>query len=280
MTTTAAPARSATGKLNGMTDMTTPTKPSGALHTGLDVLEVLAAHPAGLGVTAIAAELGADKGNIHRVLRSLAERGYAEQDEHTRLFTASAGLFRLAGSILRNQALTTVARPFMHTLSTELGAPVHLARRLRTGGVYVGREGNSATGVSVDTEIGVQPPIHASATGKALFILTSPEELADLLPEDLPVFTEGTIRTRSQLWDEISHARRTGYTVDREELNRGVACVAAPVLDYSGAVVGSIGVSSFITEAHQVDLDARGRRVADIAALITERLGGKPILSP
>jgi len=263
-----------------MTDKTPPTKPAGALHAGLDVLEILAAHPEGLGVTAIALELGADKGNIHRVLRSLSERGYAEQDEQTRMFTASAELFRLAGSLLRNQALTTVARPFMRTLSVELGAPVHLARRLRRGGVYVGREGTSTTGVSVETEIGVQPPLHASATGKALFILTTPEELAELLPEELPAFTETTIRTRTALWDEIAHARRVGFTIDREELNRRVVCVAAPVLDYSGAVVGSIGISSLISDPDEIDLDARGRRVADVAALITERLGGKPLLSP
>lgn len=271
-------AQSGCRKIEGMnTTTTTAVKQSGALHTGLDVLEVVSANSSGIGVTNIAAELGADKGNIHRVLRSLADRGYVEQDEHTKLFFPSGSLFRMAGTLLRQQNLAVVAIPFMRALSEELGAPVHLARRLSRGGVYIAREGSSKSGASVETEIGVQPPIHASATGKALFLLATPEELNDLLPGDLERFTDRTIGTLDGLWDEISSARRIGYTSDREELNIGVSCVAAPILDYSGAVVGSIGISGLAVALEDGALDHRGRRVSEVAALITERLGGKPL---
>lgn len=257
-----------------MTTTATTAKQSGALHTGLDVLEVVAANSGGIGVTSIAADLGADKGNIHRVLRSLADRGYIEQDEHTKLFFPSGALFRMAGRLLRQQNLALVAVPFMRALSEELGAPVHLARRLNRGGVYIAREGSSKSGASVETEIGVQPPIHASATGKALFILSTPEQLDDLLPSELERFTDRTIVTRDDLWDEISRSRRIGYTSDEEELNIGVSCVAAPIFDYSGAVVGSIGISGLAVTLGDEALGHRGRRVAEVAALISERLGG------
>ena len=47
------------------------------------------------------AHLGLDKGNVHRLLRMLEERGYVEQDQATKAYRASVQLVSLAGHLLR-----------------------------------------------------------------------------------------------------------------------------------------------------------------------------------
>jgi IclR family acetate operon transcriptional repressor len=111
-----------------------PGRAAGALASGLDILELLAQDTEGLGVTAVARALGLDKGNTHRLLRMLEERGYVEQDPTTKGFRASVQLVALAGNLLRRMDLVSVARPVMRQLSHDTGEAVHLARRTRAGG--------------------------------------------------------------------------------------------------------------------------------------------------
>src|SRR5690554_1187957 len=249
-------------------------KPSGALNSGLDVLEIVVDHPDGISVTSIAAAVGGDKGNVHRILRSLTERGYVEQDEQTKLFTASGGLFTLAGTLLRRQHLAVTARPFMRALSDELQAPIHLAKRIKHGGVYIAREGSASGGVTVETEIGAQPIIYASATGKALFAWASAEELDQVIPSTLVPFTPFTHTEASQVAADLARVQEYGFAIDEQELTIGVSCVAAPIFDYRGEVIGSIGLSSPVLDADEDALHRRGLRIAAMASQITQHMGG------
>ena len=57
-------------------------------------------------------------------------------------------------------------------------------------------------------------------------------------------FTDKTITELPALFDELSHVRRDGYSIDREEFISGVICVAAAIRDHAGAVLGAIGAST------------------------------------
>ena len=85
---------------------------SGSLRTGLQVLDVLCAHPAGLGVTELAARIGKDKGNLHRLLRILEEEGHVQQDLPTKRYRPTVKIVNLASSLLRNLDLLEIDTEF------------------------------------------------------------------------------------------------------------------------------------------------------------------------
>ena len=125
---------------------------SGSLRTGLQVLDVLCAHPAGLGVTELAARIGKDKGNLHRLLRILEEEGHVQQDLPTKRYRPTVKIVNLASSLLRNLDLLEIARPVMRALKQSTKETVHLAHRTAQGGVYIAQE--RATGrLTVETDI-------------------------------------------------------------------------------------------------------------------------------
>ncbi|MFI6481740.1 IclR family transcriptional regulator [Nonomuraea sp. NPDC050663] len=262
-----------------MADQTTDALPAsraaGALLTGLDVLEALARRPEGLGVTALAREVNADKGNVHRLLRVLEERGYVEQDHATKIFQVSTRMISLAGQVLRGVDLVTTAGPVMRELAVSAGEAVHLARRTRGGGVYVAQERQAGGRITVETEIGAQPVIYASSTGKALYCTATAQELAELLPEPFTAFTMRTHRGLDSLAADLEQVRHRGYAIDDEELNLDVRCVAAPIFNLHGVPLASIGISgpaSRITLARIGDL---GRLVTVAAFRITQQMGGR-----
>jgi DNA-binding IclR family transcriptional regulator len=247
---------------------------AGALASGLDILELLAQESEGLGVTAIARALGLDKGNAHRLLRMLEERGYVEQDPTTKGFRASVQLVALAGNLLRSMDLVSIAQPVMRQLSHDTGEAVHLARRTRAGGVYVARERQSFGIVTVETEIGAQPVIHATATGKALYCMDTDEDVSRVAHEPLRSYTPRTFTRFEDLLADLRRVRECGYAVDDEELNLEVRCVAAPIFDFYGSPVASLGLSGPAGRVTRSRVGDLGNQVRSAALRITHELGG------
>jgi len=96
-----------------------------------------------------------------------------------------------------------------------------------------------------------------------------------VLQQPLVQYTNHTIGDIAQFARELTRVQERGYAIDEEELNIGVSCVAAPIFDYTGEVVGSIGLSAAVMNADVEKLHTWGKRVAETAALITEQLGGQ-----
>jgi len=59
----------------------------------------------------------------------------------------------------------------------------------------------------------------------------------------LPGFTKNTITSRERLIEELSRIRMLGYSIDNEEFEFGIRCIAAPVFDGNNQVVAAISIS-------------------------------------
>ena len=247
---------------------------AGSLMTGLDVLEALSGLPRPVGVSELARLVDADKGNVHRLLAALEHRGYVRRNAETKMYTLAAGVVQLAGGLLRNMDLVTQARPLMRELVNVTGESVHLAARTVTGGVYIARE-RLARRVTVETEIGSPVVVHATSTGKALYCRAGESELRELLGSaDLESFTQHTITSVEELLADLRRTAERGYALDDEELSAGVRCVAAPVVDISGHVLSSIGMSGPASRLDEERLEKCAALVCDAARTLSEQIGG------
>jgi DNA-binding IclR family transcriptional regulator len=246
----------------------------GTLEAGLDILDALATSPAGsLGVTELARQLDLDKGNVHRLLQVLAHKGYAQQDPGSRQWSVTVQLVALARGVLRTLDVRTVAEPEVRALVDQTGEAAHLALRTRTGGVYIAQERPHGR-VSVETEVGSTPVVHATATGKALLAWLDRTEWRGLVRTPLPRCTSRTICTLAALDHELAAVRARGFAVDDEEYQPDVRCVAAPIFDHRGTVVASIGVSCPADRLPKTRLAHLGATVRGAAARVTKSLGG------
>ena len=246
---------------------------AGALNSGLDVLEALssAAHP--VGVSELARLVDADKGNVHRLLAVLESRGYVHRHEQSKSYSLAAGVVQLAGALLRNMDVVSQARPLMRELVNLTGESVHLAHKTPTGGVYIARRGWPAA--SVETEIGAPVVVHATSTGKALYCRDTGEALDQLLDAcGFEAFTDNTITCRDDLVVEMKRTAQRGYAVDLEELSIGVRCVASPVVDISGRIRASIGLSGPASRLDDERLDRCAALVCDASNKLSAQLGG------
>ena len=94
------------------------------------------------------------------------------------------------------------------------------------------------------TQVGARVPLYCTAVGKILLAyMTEREQEEYFKTSELIARTRNTITDPIQLMREFSSIKRDGYSIDDEETELGVRCIAAPVRDHAGDVVAAISVS-------------------------------------
>ena len=138
-----------------------------------------------------------------------------------------------------------VARAMAVRLARHCGELIHVAALDAGQVVYVDRiPGSRAVEVGASS-VGSTLPAHCSGVGKVLLAHLEPGQIDAILDRHgLPRLTQQTICERDALYAELHRVRRDGVAYDREEVQKGLSCVAAPVIDGDGVVVAAMSVSA------------------------------------
>ena len=237
------------------------------------LLELLGNADQGLGVSTLAQQSQLPVGTTHRLLNTLKQLGYVEQDRETHKYTLGLRFLNLRGAIINQLNLAAVAMPVMKELMQRVNETVHLAVFNEGEIVYIERvEGLQTQGMY--TRIGKRAPAHSTALGKTM-LAYMPEAVVHQVVErrGLPRFSPTTITTLPELARELEAIRLRGYALDNGETGEPVRCVAAPVRDYTGQVIAAISISGPQERMHPSRDAELGEAVCRAAKLISARLG-------
>lgn len=193
----------------------------------LDVLEVVAAAGGAMSLSEIAGASGVPLPTIHRLARTLVDRGYMRQlpNRQYALGPRLIPLGEVAGAMLG-----TWARPVLEELVRELGESANLAALDGDRAVYIGQV-QSSHSMRMFTEVGRRVYLHCTGVGKALLSIVSDDEARSLVTRaGMPAQTQHTITDPDTLITALHRIRRDGYAVDEGEQEVGVRCVAVPVV--------------------------------------------------
>jgi len=103
---------------------------------------------------------------------------------------------------------------------------------------------DSTKEVRINGCAGGEYPLNCSAPGKILLSYSDIEEIKYYFSMPIDKRTENTIIDFDSFILEADKIKECGYAVDNEEFAKGIICISAPVFDYDGSVVASVGVSS------------------------------------
>jgi DNA-binding IclR family transcriptional regulator len=213
---------------------------SRSVHLAIDILELLVAAPAPVGLTDIANRAGGPKATVHRLLATLQTRGYVAQEARSGAYAAGVRCFELGSSWAQNLDLRAVAAPVLRELNEQTSETVHLAVYDNGETVYVDKL-DSPLPVVAKSYVGRRCPAFCVATGRALLAFQPHQEITEVQHRPLPVYTEHTITDSGALAALLADVRRDGYAVNHGSYRDGVGGVAAPIRDHTGAVVASVG---------------------------------------
>ena len=238
-----------------------------SLARGLRILNLLAESRQGIGTTEVAQQLNIDKSSASRLLHTLAKYSFVEQDDISARYRLGPQLVTLGQSLLNRMALRDHARPYLRELVDATGECAHLAILAQGQSLYID-QAESTAALRVESEIGTLAPLHCTALGKTLLAFGECD-----VPGTLRAFTQRTITDSRALEAQLRQTAQRGYAIDDEEYNYGVRCVAAPVYDHRGGLLGAIGISGPAGRITLERLDEFGAVVKRVATTLSWRMG-------
>jgi IclR family acetate operon transcriptional repressor len=241
-----------------------------ALDRGLAVLETIGEQPG--NQSDVARRVGLSVSTTYRLLETLRARGFVTRNDEDGVYEVGVRAFSIGAVSGLSRSLTLAADPVMRKLVATFNESVNLAVLDEDAAVYI-HQVTASRVVQLFTRIGARVPLYCTGVGKVLIAWQSPARIDGLLRGDLHRYTPNTRTDLSDIALELARVRQDGSAVDDEEREAGVRCVAAPIRDRAGEVVGAVSVSA---PAGRLADDLRPKLTQAVVAssrMISQRLG-------
>jgi DNA-binding IclR family transcriptional regulator len=214
-----------------------------SLDRAVSVLELLSESEAPLGLADVCERMSLHKSTAHRALMVLERCGLIERTPENR-FRLGLKLYELGSRAVEQIDLRARVHPWFRRLSAQVGETVHLGVLQRTSVVYLDKIEPSNRRTWLASRIGTSNPVHCTAMGKAMLAFLPEQAAADIMARiRFTRLTPRTLCTPEALTRSLDRVRRRGYAIDDEEVETGVRCVGAPILNESGYPMAAVSVS-------------------------------------
>lgn len=224
----------------GLRDTRASKKPerNQSLERGLAVLEAFGPLRAEIGIRELGRLLQLNKSIVHRLARTLAQRGFLEQNPETLRYAVGPRAFEVGQRYVVASGPAEAALPVLQRLAdhSQLNAYLGVLR----GPTVVYLLTLQSTGpIVIRAQPGSPAYVHSTAMGKVLLAAQrDPEALLGTKP--LPRLTPSTVTDPARVLAELKSVRARGHAISDEENLPGVWAVGAPVVDRTGEVVAAI----------------------------------------
>ena len=239
----------------------------------LDIIRLISIKKGGLGVTEIANQMDINKSSVYRILSTLVQYGYAEQDKSTERYKLGYQFLEISSRLLESIDLRTEAKPFLLELEKETNEVIHLVVYDQGEVVYIEKlDGNEA--LRMHSKVGKRAPMHCTSVGKAILAhLPLPNVKEIIERKGLPIHTENTITDENIFLKELSEVRKKGFALDLQENEYGITCIAVPIFDHLSKVAAAVSISGPTMRMTEARLEELKPRMIEIGKEISSRLG-------
>jgi IclR family transcriptional regulator, KDG regulon repressor len=246
-----------------------------SLGRAFSILEEVARHREGIGLAELSKLVGLHNSTAFHLAKTMVSLGYIRQEKDTKKYRVGRPLFALAASALDEIEMVNVATPILEELSRETGESSHFAVRMGDTVVVIARTSGPGAFQLTD-RVGVVRPAHCTALGKIILASLRPDQLERYLERvELEPSTEKSITEIPVLLREIAEIRRSGIAFDDGEFNAEVRCAAVPVKDFTGQIIGALGISGPIWRLSIQALQSRAKIVQAAANRLSAAFGAK-----
>lgn len=206
------------------------------------ILLAIATSDNGLKTREISARLGLSLQTTYHLLHTLAETGLIARNELNH-FVVGLSVSTLAEALKRHLAAPEYLAPVVREIARKTGETAYASGWWHGEIVNLGAARGHHPVHATEVPHGYSGEAHARASGKLLLAYaTSATRDEYLRTHPLRRCTPNTITTAKAMAHECEVIRRQGYSVDREELTKGLCCIAVPIA--GGHVPYVLGLSA------------------------------------
>lgn len=246
-----------------------------SLGRAFSILEEVARHREGIGLADLSKLVGLHNSTTFHLAKTMVSLGYIRQEKDSKRYRVGRPLFALAASALDEIEMVNVATPVLEDLSRETGESGHFAVRMGDAVVVIARTSGPGAFQLTD-RVGVVRPAHCTALGKIILASLRSDQLKRFLERvEMKPSTNKSITDVPALMREIAEIKHSGIAFDDGEFNPEVRCIAVPVMDFTGQIVGALGISGPIWRLSNQVLQSHAKTVRAAANRLSAEFGAR-----
>jgi len=245
-----------------------------ALFRGLAVVDAVARGACSLAD--IGAAIGCTRSTTHRLIAALVQADYL------RALGSGSGGYQLGPRLIElgykaraQMPLSRLAHPHLARLAQATQDTVHLGVRDGSDVLYIDKLAGSR-GLEMRSRIGVRMPLALTGIGKALMLNLPESEWQALHEHGRQLRAGSTMMSWAEFRDRLRDYANGGFSLDLEENELGIRCVAAPIRDAGGQIVAALSVASAVPYMPEARLHDLRPDVIACAQAISAELGWRP----
>jgi len=238
----------------------------------MNLLDALAEHEESSSLKVLAEQTGLHPSTAHRILNDMVACRMVERGDGG-TYRLGLRLLELGNLVKARLSVREAAQAPMRALHKLTGETINLSVRQGDEIVYIDRAYSERSGMQVVRAIGGRAPLHLTSVGK-LFLASDDagQVRAYVTRTGLSGHTKNSITDLTRLEAELNQVRQLGNAKDNEELELGVSCLAAAILNDTGKLVAGLSLSAPTDRIHVDWL----RALQDTAVQISKSMGFKP----
>lgn len=209
-----------------------------ALDKGLDILELLAEHEAGLTQAEIAKALGRSPSELYRMLDRLVRRGYVRRSTRDDRLLLGLKLFALATRHPPMRRLLQLAGEVTTRVAEQTLQSCHLSL-YRDGNLFVAVQADSPDRLSLGVRLGAEVDLLTTGSGQVMLAFQSAVRRQRMLDAHA---TEPASACRQELCALLDAVRQAGHVRKASAQTAGVVDLAFPVLGRTGDAVAALAI--------------------------------------
>jgi DNA-binding IclR family transcriptional regulator len=236
----------------------------------LAIIELLADSAGAMPLGDIAEQLDLPKSGAHRLLATLVDLGWAEQDRETSFYRLTMRLAILGQRFYDATGIPDSCQPLLDRLAHQSHEFVRLAVVDRDSLVWVAHAQGAVSGLLYQPSLTTNTvPLYATASGKAwLATLANEQAIQNVLANGgfhaADKYGPNVVRTIEALLRELDATRQRGYGLAMSEAEPGVTALAAAIRSEEGdATLGTVSVAG-------PDLRMAENRIHELAPLVVQ----------
>lgn len=246
-----------------------------SLARAFSILEEVARSRDGINLAELSRKVGLHNSTTFHLVKTMVSLGYIRQIKDDKRYRIGRPLFALAANALDEIEMVSLATPVLEDLSRETGESGHFAVPMGDSVVVIARTAGAGA-FQLTERVGVVRPAHCTALGKVILAALKPEQLDGFFKRvELAPVTPNSITDAAALRKNIEDVRQSGIAFDDGEFNPEVRCIAVPVKDFTGQIMGAVGISGPIWRLNIQALQGRAQVVQAAARRLSAEFGAR-----
>ncbi|MCG8334657.1 MAG: IclR family transcriptional regulator [Proteobacteria bacterium] len=214
-----------------------------SIEKALSILKVFDSNRPYWGVREISSHLGFSPSTVQRLLQTLKDYSYVEQNPETRQYRLGNIYFQFIFTLQNASPLTETAQLFMRQLLSKTQETVHLnvidgTERLCIDSI------ESSQSLKASMPIGSRSPLYAGASSKCLLAYSESDFVKQYLKTTkIKAITANTIVDKHRLLEDLEQIKSQGFAESLGERNPGLGSFSSAILGRRGEVLASVSLA-------------------------------------